>query len=44
MKKYIRSFEAKKENGLIVEGFEYGDWLSLDGDRYFGERPFGGTD
>lgn len=44
MKKYLRSFEAKKENGLIVEGFEYGDWLSLDGDRYFGERPFGGTD
>lgn len=44
MKKYLRSFESKKENGLIVEGFEYGDWLSLDGDRYFGDRPFGGTD
>ena len=44
MKKYLHSFEEKKENGLIVKGFEYGDWLSLDGDRYFGERPFGGTD
>lgn len=44
MKKYLRSFEEKMENGLIVKGFEYGDWLSLDGNRYFGERPFGGTD
>lgn len=44
MKKYLGSFEKNKENGLIVKGFEYGDWLSLDGDRYFGERPFGGTD
>ena len=44
MKQYLRSFDTKKENGLIVRGFEYGDWLSLDGDRYFGERPFGGTD
>lgn len=44
MKRYLRSFENKTENGLIVKGFEYGDWLSLDGDRYFKERPFGGTD
>ena len=32
MQKYMRAYEKNVENGLVVHGFNYGDWLALDGE------------
>lgn len=44
MKKFIAAREANCENGLIMRGFEYGDWLALDKEVSVKESPFGRTD
>lgn len=30
MQKYMKAYEKNIENGLVVYGFNYGDWLALD--------------
>lgn len=32
MQKYMHAYEKNVENGLVVHGFNYGDWLALDGE------------
>lgn len=32
MQKYLSAYEKNVENGLVVRGFNYGDWLALDGE------------
>ena len=45
MKKYIGAFELYKEDGLVKKGHQYGDWLSLDTEYFFGDNEaHGGTD
>ncbi len=43
MKKYMTAYETNIENGLVVHGFNYGDWLALDGEE-FKKSIFGRTD
>lgn len=33
-KKYLAAKEANTENGLVVRGHEYADWLALDGEKF----------
>ena len=44
MKRYLCAAQRHLENGLIANGHQYGDWLALDGERYFGDSCGGGTD
>ncbi len=32
MQKYMKAYEKNVVNGLVVNGFNYGDWLALDGE------------
>ena len=34
MQKYICAYEKNIENGLVVRGFNYGDWLALDCEQF----------
>ncbi len=34
MKKYMKAYEKNLENGLVIRGFNYGDWLALDGETF----------
>lgn len=42
--KYIQAAEKRMENGLIVCGFQYGDWLGLDREESMPEIGPGATD
>ena len=44
MAKFISAREATMENGLIVRGHEYGDWLAMDGEALLGNGVIGRTD
>lgn len=44
MKKYVSAREKTMERGLIVRGYEYGDWLALDKEVMEKESPYGRTD
>ena len=44
MEKFISAREATMENGLIVRGHEYGDWLAMDGEALLGNGVIGRTD
>ena len=44
MEKFIAAREATMENGLIVRGHEYGDWLAMDGEALLGNGVIGRTD
>jgi len=43
MKKYIACLERRMENGLLVKGQVYGDWLALDNEVVFKEDSIGRT-
>lgn len=43
MKKFISAREQTMENGLVMTGHEFGDWLALDGER-LGNNCTGRTD
>ena len=43
MQKYMKAYEKNVENGLVVRGFNYGDWLAQDGE-YFRKSINGRTD
>ena len=34
MQKYLGAYEKNVENGLVVRGFNYGDWLAQDGEKF----------
>ena len=34
MQKYMKAYEKNVENGLVVRGCTYGDWLAQDGERF----------
>ncbi len=34
MQKYMKAYEKNVENGLVVRGFNYGDWLAQDGEKF----------
>ncbi len=34
MQKYMKAYERNIENGLVVKGCTYGDWLALDGEDF----------
>lgn len=44
MEKFIAARERTMENGLIVRGHEYGDWLAMDGEALLGNSAIGRTD
>lgn len=44
MCKFIEARERTMENGLIVRGHEYGDWLALDGELVANSHVHGRTD
>ena len=44
MEKFIAARERTMENGLIVRGHEYGDWLAMDGELLLGNGVIGRTD
>lgn len=44
MKKFLQAVERSTENGLVMRGHQYGDWLALDGEKYFSSSCRGGTD
>lgn len=44
MKKFISARERNMRNGLIAQGFEWGDWLALDNEAIIGNGVFGRTD
>lgn len=44
MKKFVQARERTMENGLIVRGHEYGDWLAPDREEMLDNGPFGRTD
>ncbi len=44
MKKFIFARERNMQNGLIAQGFEWGDWLALDNEAIIGNGVFGRTD
>ncbi len=44
MKKFIFARERNMKNGLIAQGFEWGDWLALDNEAIIGNGVFGRTD
>ncbi len=44
MEKFIAAREGTMENGLIVRGHEYGDWLAMDGEAMLGNGFIGRTD
>lgn len=44
MEKFISAREATMENGLVVRGHEYGDWLAMDGEALIGNGVIGRTD
>ncbi len=44
MKKFISAREGNMKNGLIAQGFEWGDWLALDNEAIIGNGVFGRTD
>ncbi len=44
MKKFISAREKNMNNGLIAKGFEWGDWLALDQEAFFGNDVHGRTD
>lgn len=44
MEKFISAREATMDNGLIVRGHEYGDWLAMDGELLLGNGVIGRTD
>ncbi len=43
MKKFISAREGNMKNGLIAQGFEWGDWLALDNEAIIGNGVFGRT-
>ncbi len=43
MKKYVACLEKRMEDGLIVRGQVYGDWLALDNEVVFSEEAIGRT-
>lgn len=44
IKKFISARDKYIENGLIVSGYGYGDWLAMDGEKLNGTRDTGRTD
>lgn len=44
IKKFIKSHDKNFKDGLIQEGFEFGDWLALDGEKLAGTDTEGRTD
>ena len=44
MKKFIFARERNMQNGLIAQGFEWGDWLARDNEAIIGNGVFGRTD
>lgn len=44
MKKLMAARRKNTENGMIARGFEYGDWLAPDNEKYVGNGAFGRTD
>lgn len=44
IKRYLSAVEKTTENGLIVRGFQYGDWLGLDKEESMPEVGPGATD
>ena len=34
MKKYMKAYEKNAEDGLVLRGFNYGDWLAQDGEKF----------
>ena len=44
MKRFVAAREKIMKKGLIVSGFEFGDWLSMDVDPYVRFAEFGATD
>ena len=44
MKKFIVARERYMKNGLLAQGFEWGDWLALDIEALIGNGVFGRTD
>lgn len=44
MQKFVSAREKNMQNGLIVSGFEFGDWLSMDVDPYVRHATFGSAD
>ena len=34
MQKYMNSYEKNVDDGLVVRGFNYGDWLAQDGEKF----------
>ena len=44
MKRFIAARERNMRNGLLSQGFEWGDWLALDNEALIGNGVFGRTD
>lgn len=44
MKKFLEARQRTTENGLVVRGHEFGDWLALDKDVLIGDTPRGRTE
>lgn len=34
MQKYMKAYEKNVDDGLVVRGFNYGDWLAQDGEKF----------
>ncbi len=44
MKKFLAARDANAENGLVVRGHEFGDWLAMDKEQMMADSPLGRTD
>ena len=44
MGRFVRAREKKMEDGLILKGFEYGDWLAMEVDPLLERAEFASTD
>lgn len=44
MRKFLSARERTMEDGLIVRGHEFGDWLAMDNEAMIGNGVFGRTD
>lgn len=44
MKKFLSAREKTMENGLVVRGHEFGDWLAMDNEALIGNGVLGRTD
>ncbi len=44
MQKYLCAYEQTVENGLVVKGHQFGDWLALDIEQFFDDDRGGSSD